>query len=341
MTKTKKNKSSKDYHYCLTLGQDKKTFEEVMEIQKDCDNCRYLICGKEVADSGWEHWQIYVQFARQIRRLGIKKLFGKSVHIEIQQGTNEQARNYCWKGAFIKEPTEHPQPSAIFLDAGSFVLGAGTRSDLERIKDDMDGGMSHWDICQTTRSGFSGYARYHSFFYKYKRMKDDITYSRILREPLEVIVIYGEAGTGKSTSILVKEGLKNCYILRNPNNDNKFWNGYEGQKVLVIDDFYGWIKLNDILNILDNKPYRCRMLCDSVWARWEKVYITSNVGPEEWYKIDEFDENSENKAEIVKAFLSRLSKCLKVTKGNTGALVKEWMVLPHRGRHIQKEYLVL
>lgn len=315
--------------YCITIKKDDLEINDFYEIWNK-EKMRYLIVGEEIGKGGYEHFQIYLQLFNQYRLKGLKELLGISTaHCEVQKGTNSAARNYCWKGQFEKKGTKHPQPSAKILQFGEFCNGQGHRTELDGIKDDIDNGMDHFEIVQD-RKKFDSYKRYHSWFYKYKQMVDDQRHNCI-RDTVAVNVIYGDCATGKTTSVLNKEGVKNCYILKNPNGDNKNWNGYNGQKVLIIDDFYGWLPLNEMLRILDNKPYRVRKLGDYTWARWEKIYITSNNRPQDWYDVCN--------DEILGAFYSRLSKCLKVIRGNTGALIPKFEVLPNRGRNEKKEYL--
>ena len=319
----------KSRNYCITLKAENIDWDTINKVY--CEkSMRYLIIGFEIGKDGYEHYQIYVQLKKQYRLKGLKKLFGFTyLHAEKQKGTNTQARNYCWKGQYEEKGMEFPQPSAIFFHFGKFCVGQGQRTELENIKTDIDDGKEHFEIVQDAKK-FASYSRYHSWFYKYKQMVDDKKFNKI-RECLKVNVIYGECATGKTTAILNKEGVQNCYILKNPNKDNKNWNGYNGQKVLVIDDFYGWLPINEMLRILDNKPYRVRMLGSYTWAQWETVYITSNKKPRRWYDIENDEVNN--------AFMSRLSKCLKVTRGNTGALVSKFKELPCRNRNKHKEYL--
>jgi hypothetical protein len=53
--------------------------------------------------------------------------------------------------------------------------------------------------------------------------------------------------------------------------------------VLLIDDFYGWIKYGFLLKVLDIYPLRLAVKGSHAYACWETVYITSNKAPETWY----------------------------------------------------------
>lgn len=345
MTNTKK--FYKDRNIVFTQKQEGFGLDKWERIyQKNQSVIRYLIVGIEESEKGYQHYQCYIQLWKQFRMKGFKELIeSDNVHLENQRGTNKEAQQYCYKGAFIdpkKNKDEYekyivygPQPSATILTFGKFCKGQGQRTEMLEIKDLLDDGESHYEICNKQDKYYESYARYYAFYEKYKQWGDDIRHNEI-RQPLVNSVVYGDCDTGKTTAILNKYGCKNCYILKDPKKDNKNWNGYENQKVLIIDDFYSWIPFNDMLRILDNKPYRVRKLGGYRWARWERVIITSNTSPKLWYPNMRYDEDKE---EMLKAFYSRIKKCLKVSRGNTGNLLTSWIKLNKTERGSFKEYL--
>lgn len=97
---------------------------------------------------------------------------------------------------------------------------------------------------------------------------------------VEVHVYYGPTGTGKTRKAMSNPSV---YKLNTNSNGTLWFDGYEGEEVLILDDFYGWIKYGELLTILDGYPYRCQTKGGSVWARWSKVIITSNKPPADWY----------------------------------------------------------
>lgn len=298
------------------IGEAHASADDEAEFQKD---------GKKSKQEVYKHWQGYIQFFEQKNMKGIKGMFNRNdIHLGIQKSAiNDHARWYCWKGQFIKRKDykgkeeeyyniiKNPQPSAIFKQYGNYCKGQGYRTDLNNIRNLIDTGQSHYEIVQH-QGQFNSYARYHSWFFKYKMMRDEQTFSNIRRNVF-TNVIYGDTGVGKTTYVLDKYGCGNVYILQNPKGDNKNWNGYTNQKILLIDDFNGWIGLPEMLRILDDNPYICRKLNSSCYAQWTDIYITSNTGPKEWYEKVNTKE--------YEALLRRIKKCHKVTKGNTNTLV--------------------
>lgn len=107
---------------------------------------------------------------------------------------------------------------------------------------------------------------------------------------VEVLVLQGETQLGKSR-YAIDLGLAYCngdenelYILDASNNQNVWFDGYWGQKVIIIDDFGGFIKYRHLLRILDGYKVRLEVKGGFTWAGWRKVIITSNLMPDEWYK---------------------------------------------------------
>lgn len=345
----KNNKSTKQsgkaYKYCIKCEYKNHSFESFQDVLDNNPDVRYCIVAYECTlSTKYKHFQIYLQLKKQTRGNSLKKLFNdKELHWEVQSrySTNKQARDYCWKGQFEKKGTKFPQPSAVFLTWGLFCEGQGKRTEMVEICSLLDNGYEHKDVYKTNgvyNDYIKSYGRYMAFFKQHKCWEDDDKHN-IIRPPIKTKVIIGDAGTGKTQGIYNKHGAKNIYKLLNPNGDNKNWNGYTNQKILLIDDFYSWIKLTDMMMILDNKPYRCRKLGSYVWAQWETVYITSNQHPDLWYP------NETQKISMIKnieAFRSRLGrKCLKVIRGNTGNLITKLLTLSNIDRHNQKEYLNL
>ena len=98
---------------------------------------------------------------------------------------------------------------------------------------------------------------------------------------VQVEIYVGEAGSGK-TRKAIEEAGDDYYIL--DQSERVWFDGYDYEKTLIIDDFYGWIKYGQLLRILDGHQYRCEIKGGFKYAAWTKVIITSNAQPNEWYQ---------------------------------------------------------
>jgi len=68
--------------------------------------------------------------------------------------------------------------------------------------------------------------------------------------------------------------------------NGKVWfDDYDGEGVLLIDDFYGWIPYNVMLSITEGYQLRLEVKGTFTYAKWTKIYITSNVAPPFWYPL--------------------------------------------------------
>ncbi len=63
----------------------------------------------------------------------------------------------------------------------------------------------------------------------------------------------------------------------------EWWDGYDGQEDVVMDDFYGWLKWSFLLNLLDRYPMLVPIKGGTKEFVAKRVFITSNKKPEMWY----------------------------------------------------------
>lgn len=68
-------------------------------------DCRYLVFGQEVAETGTPHLQGFIYFRNERSWNEVQKLLSPS-HIEVKQGKNSEAAAYCKKGSQPKAEWE-------------------------------------------------------------------------------------------------------------------------------------------------------------------------------------------------------------------------------------------
>lgn len=95
-----------------------------------------------------------------------------------------------------------------------------------------------------------------------------------------VLVYYGPSGTGKTATARTK--FPDAYVL--PKGDGKiWWEGYNGQTVVLIDEFYGWIQYDYLLRLLDYSPMQVEFKGGSRPLAATTFIITSNKHWTDWY----------------------------------------------------------
>lgn len=134
-----------------------------------------------------------------------------------------------------------------------------------------------------------------------RSMFRDADFASCWRE-LEVTYIFGRSGAGKTRSVMDKYGYTNCYRVTDYKHP---FDTYDGQPVIIFEEFRGGLKHGDMLNYLDGYPLLLPCRYFNRQACYTKVFIITNIPPTEQYRnID-----SESQA----AFFRRIHRVLEYT----------------------------
>lgn len=248
-------------------------------------NSEYHVFAEESCPTtGNKHIQGYIYFKDvKTGSATIKTIGYEGVHVEPQGKYSSPKANR----QYIVGPYNKNGKVKDFNDK-AIELGElpvqGTRKDLIAFKDAIKNGL-------TRREAYDEYANlmacYPKMFAELRAMYlEDLAWSRYeAGEKPEINVIYGPTGVGKTRGIFEKYG-RNVYKLEigDGSSGSTFWNGYDGQDVILIDDFYGQLKLDYLLRILDRYPQQFNTKGGYTWRTATKIFITSNDKPENWYK---------------------------------------------------------
>lgn len=226
-----------------------------------------MAVGLEVGEKGTPHLQGYVELNKVMRIAGVKKVLGDRAHVEKRLGTREQARTYCLK-------------DGKYFEKGDFSIGGqGTRNDLKKACELLRTGSSIEEVAKNPELEET-YVKYHRGLEKLRNIYEEEE-TRNFRN-VEVQVLVGEAGAGKTRKVM-EENNYNVFTV-DPTEAFPF-DGYAGQNVILIDEFYGNIQYSKMLRILDGYQFRVNIKGGYRYAKWTKIYITSNQEPEQWYTM--------------------------------------------------------
>lgn len=236
---------------------------------------KYAVCQLELCSTTSRyHLQGYVELSKPMRVQAVKTLFGwSSMHLETRRGTRDQARDYS-----MKTDTRCCGPWEFGLWS---TKSQGRRSDLETLAESIKtDGLTLKDVMQESPLLYCQYRNGISDLVA----RSQLDANKKWRE-LDVWVLWGDSGTGKSRAAFE---MGDYFLLDQSSDGNSVWfDGYDGEKTLIIDDFYGWIRYSFFLRLLDGHPCRLPIKGSHTYAAWTTVIITSNTSPERWYKWDD------------------------------------------------------
>jgi len=254
MSKAKRN-NDRYRNFCFTINNP--TDDDKSKVAQL--PASYTVYGEEIGEkSGTPHLQGYCELTKQTRFKKLKLLLPRA-HIEKRRGTAEQAAKYCKK-------------DGVYTETGT-ISNPGKRNDISNLYDAMKEGKSNYELQEID---CSTYARYYKamghmrFNWQSATQKD--------YQHVEVIILHGTAGSGKTRACL--EFDPDLYQVTR---DGDWWCGYNGQSTILFDDYYGNIKYDRFLRLLDGYRFMLSVKGSQTWKNWTTVLITSNTAPHQWY----------------------------------------------------------
>lgn len=172
--------------------------------------------------------------------------------------------------------------------AGPFEFGEkpsqGRRNDLEDIALQIIKGKS---VNELAFENPGTYVRYHRGLHAL----EDIKPGNHRTEMTKGIWYWGKTGVGKSHIIFDGYDEKTHYLWTN---DGEWWDNYNGQEIVILNDFRGEIKYNMLLQLVDKWPMFVRRRGRApVRFTSKKVLIASSLPPDLVYKNRDSEDSIE------------------------------------------------
>lgn len=222
---------------------------------------RFVVIGEETAPTtGQVHWQGFIQFKTKKRLSWIKKYISAAAHFEPCAGTAQQNYDYCTKDG------------NIVLEHGDMV-GKGQRTDLESLRTALKAGQSDLELFE---SNFATMIRYHRGITVYRALLD-----QSFKRPPPTIYIYYSAASGTGKSSTARLNFPNAYV--HPLGRNEWWDGYDGEREVVFDEWRCQISYTRILQILDAGRCTVEVKGGSKILKASTFVFTTNKTPTLWY----------------------------------------------------------
>lgn len=200
----------------------------------------------------------FINFKRKREWTAIKRVIGDAAHIEPANGDDGQNKTYCTK-------------ENDFWEFGT-PINQGRRTDLEGVVEKIKAGTEIRKIATDCPVEFikfhKGIERLHGLIGSGEK-RDFKT---------QVIVYYGETGSGKSRKAAEVAGQSVYYKTR-----GEWWDGYSQEETVIIDDYYGWIRYDEMLRLCDRYPHQVPVKGGFTNFRSKRIIITSNDPIDKWY----------------------------------------------------------
>lgn len=243
-------------NFCFTLNNY--TEEEITHLGNG-KWWKYLTYGKETGEGGTPHLQGYCELHKRTRFNTIKQYLPRA-HIEPRRGTQSQAILYCHKED--KQPFEEGEKCE-----------QGQRTDLDGVRQNaLEGGMR----LVTTIHNYQQICVAQKF----------LTYNEEPRDwKPEIWWIWGETGTGKSKFAREICQDLDTYVKNTP---TKWWDGYDGQEAVIIDDFrQEWFEFTYMLALLDRYEFKVEYKGGSRQFKPKLIVVTCCYSPDDCYNTIE------------------------------------------------------
>ena len=252
------------------------THEQIRSILSEFLGLQYWCMCDEIGEQGTPHTHIYIVSANGIM---FDTMYGKfyGAHIDKANGSNQQNRDYVRKEGKWQDDAKHETSLPDTFEEWGELPPDRTHkeSQSEQIVQMIRDGMSNAEILTEIPTAYN-----------------KLTYIEQARQTLlheenknkwrnlDVTYLWGETGAGKTRSVMEKYGYSNVYQVTNYEHP---FDGYQGQNVIIFEEFRSSLKIDDMLKFLDGYPLMlpCRY-ADKV-ACYTKVFIISNYSLEQQY----------------------------------------------------------
>ncbi len=226
--------------------------------------CRYIIWQSEKGENGTSHLQGYVEFEDAVVLEVLKKRLHAEVHGEASRGSGEQNIAYCRKD----------ERGDIEIDdryeSGVPAQGAKPYKLVEMIETgaDMKDIANEYPIYYI--KNYAGIKKLSQLHKEGRKGRPDIE------------IYYGPTGTGKT--LLATHGHDGTvYSPPWPKGGRWWWPNYDGQAIIVLDEFRDQVPLWKMLKLLDFGEFYVECKGDTMILEECKIIITSNIAPGSWY----------------------------------------------------------
>lgn len=257
----------------------------------DATKLRFVIYQRELCSTTQrEHFQGYLELLAPMTYKALHEWTGlETAHFEPRYGNQRQAIHYCTKPHKGCQCSicEEERRADTYLE-GPWLFGEpanqGRRTELLNVKSDLD---QLRPMAQIRDEHFATWVQFRHSFTDYKRLK---TASRAHKT--QVLMFVGPSGVGKSTLVYrlapyltTPEGSA-PYILPQKKGSGLYWDDYDGQDVVIMDEFDGSVMPPKFFNVLADRHPCTVPVHGGAGHQFISKYllIATNYAPRYWWK---------------------------------------------------------
>lgn len=222
--------------------------------------CNKICVTKEVGDGGTPHLQGFVTWKRTMRFTGVSKLLPRA----------------HWEVALVADWNYNLKGDSIVLKCADYTA-PGKRNDVITAYEYLAAKKSRVDFVREQRPGYQTLKLY--------ELAEGVLEGPRPIAPISVRWYYGASGSGKTRAAY--DEFPDLYAVP----CYKWWNGYNGQDVVLIDDFRpDWCRFSDLLRLLDIYPVMVEFKGGMRHLQARTIIVTCPLHPETAFQDIEEEE---------------------------------------------------
>lgn len=274
------NPKVRDWFFTINNPVEKGyTHEKLKEIIETTGARDYwCMCDEIGLEEETYHTHLYIRFTNNIHFSSMQKKF-KGAHIEVAKGLPQQVREYIMKsGKWENHPKAETKVQGTQEEWGVCpILKQGERTDLTFLYNQILKDTPTSEIIQQNPQ----FMLRISDIERVRQLVITERYKTTFRH-LDVTYIWGDSGTGKTRGVMETYGYDK--VFRITNYEKNPFDSYQGQDVLVLEEFRSSFKIQDMLNFLDGYPLQLPCRYADKAACYTKVYLITNIPFEQQYE---------------------------------------------------------
>lgn len=285
-TKLARTQASRKYQ--LTLNNPEKhdwSHEFIKNALGTFSGLIYWCMCDEIGEEGTLHTHVFIVSKNAVEFTALQKPF-YGAHIEPSMGSNQENRDYIRKeGKWADDKKKETNIAETFEEYGELPPDK-----VERANENAE----IYEMIKQGKTDFEILEEHPNVINKPDKIRQVrlIVQNEIFGDKqrfVDVTYIWGKTGVGKTRSVTEKYGYRNVYRVTNYKHP---FDQYQGQDVILFDEYRSQIPISEFLTYLDIHPVTLDCRYADKQACYTKVFIISNIPLEKQYRDVQIDEES-------------------------------------------------